>query len=678
MLEKKSLKTESAIKACQRFVSLFVVWCVSFSALVLPVRSAEVPPPPTDVPPAKFRVEKVPVEGGAEIVTIHVRPEENENVAGPATEIPLISILRDTLGDENPANDRLRYVWLHTYTRASFAQKAAAVVPFLYTRTTNAKKGDDPPPALIDMNSPRSHMWDKIFWFLFQRMVVDDAVLAFKLPLMSYRQNAADQKRSAVAAAMTVMSLYHEIEGEKLLSETEMRDIQARLSLTTKPLGWHMQKENLGRVYAKEMTLTRDMRAQNWELLRQHAEAQGLYFEPMVMPDETTRHAIVWTSASDVAQNRGKKFDGRFLNFKNPWDDKRLTAWKGYSEERWFDADGRVVEPETPGATAQTMIPLAIYGLDNPKIPSILVDFRDNGNPKKREMSKRILHDITNNVLALSRFHSFSYFFGRLVYEYVTAKRGMDLNQESRLRSYAQLKLLLSLDASLDPDFRKEVAKRVESATLNPLENDTATQTRLARVQYENLLTYAKRSDGLPKKLANDRREEMVSIKHGRMGRTMAAIGRTLSFGLYVHRETATPELLAQMDTKRQLEFHERNLREIAFASARPEIDANMESLRESLEYISKNGSAAKAKTSKALAKIFAMTNDNLTRTLCVTGLYRINNSSAKKTLLAIHADDENAEHLRALSAQFLKLALEEGQRISKRDAETIASLTAN
>jgi hypothetical protein len=31
------------------------------------------------------------------------------------------------------------------------------------------------------------------------------------------------------------------------------------------------------------------------------------------------------------------------------------------------------------------MIPLALYGLDNPKIPMVLVDFRDGLNPKKRE-----------------------------------------------------------------------------------------------------------------------------------------------------------------------------------------------------------------------------------------------------------------------------------------------------
>ena len=48
------------------------------------------------------------------------------------------------------------------------------------------------------------------------------------------------------------------------------------------------------------------------------------------------------------------------------------------------------------------MIPLALYGLDNPKIPMLLVDFRDSFNPKKREMSRRVLHDVTRNFVSLS------------------------------------------------------------------------------------------------------------------------------------------------------------------------------------------------------------------------------------------------------------------------------------
>ena len=85
------------------------------------------------------------------------------------------------------------------------------------------------------------------------------------------------------------------------------------------------------------------------------------------------------------------------------------------------------------------MIPLALYGLDNPRIRALLVDFRDGLNPKKREMSRRVLQDITRNVLSLSRFGNLPYLLGRTVFDFVTGRRGIDVNQPSRLRTYSQL-----------------------------------------------------------------------------------------------------------------------------------------------------------------------------------------------------------------------------------------------
>jgi hypothetical protein len=48
--------------------------------------------------------------------------------------VPLVTVLRDTLGDDNPENDRLRYVWMLTYTQPSMAKRIAAAIPFLYRR----------------------------------------------------------------------------------------------------------------------------------------------------------------------------------------------------------------------------------------------------------------------------------------------------------------------------------------------------------------------------------------------------------------------------------------------------------------------------------------------------------------------------------------------------------------
>ena len=141
------------------------------------------------------------------------------------------------------------------------------------------------------------------------------------------------------------------------------------------------------------------------------------------------------------------------------------------------------------------MIPLGLYGLDNPKIPMLLVDFRDSYNPKKREMSRRVLNDVTRNMLSVSKFGNLPFFLGRTVFDFVTGRRGMDINQPSRLQTYSQLKLLLSLNTSMDPELRSEVSGRMETISLNPFENDLNAEANIALAQYNALLAFAKRSE---------------------------------------------------------------------------------------------------------------------------------------------------------------------------------------
>jgi hypothetical protein len=650
----------------------FVLSILGTFTLSLPAQSAGNGPSGGEA--ADFRVETVPVAGGAEVVTIFARQSTSRG-----TELPLVSVLRDTLGDDKKENDRLRYVWVLSYTEPSFSQKASAFVPFLYGRTTNKKDiGSGPPPKIADLHPSDRAVWEKVTWVVLKKLILGDFGVGPRASVQQYRQNTADYRRSAVARALAVLSVYESAEGEKILTDEERRDIQARLALDDKLLGWHMASDNLERVYQKEHEKNSDIRNQNWELLRQYSEAQGLYFDPLKMPDGSAHHALVWAAAEDIEANRGRKYDSRFLNIKNPWTDQKLTNWKGYSETRWFDPEGREVERNTPEAKPRTMIPLALYGLDHPKVPALLIDFRDKSNAKRREMSRRALKDVTNNVLSMSSFGNVPYMMGLYLLDFVTDRRGMDINQVSRLRSYSQLKLLLSLDQSLDDEFRAEIAKRVENVSLNPLENDAEVEGRIARKQYENLMAYAARPGGLPAKLARLRREEMVKLVHGPKKRALFKAVHAVTFGLYTHRESGTPELLAQVDTRRQLEFHERRLAEIARDSVKPEVDSNVAALRESLAFISANGSAAKDKTVRLLARVYAITDDPELRDLCVAGLYKIDNSSAKNQLLAIYHDPKTDPRVRDLSARYLKLAVSEGQRVSSRSAADIANIGTN
>src|SRR4029078_9973825 len=212
---------------------------------------------------------------------------------------------------------------------------------------------------------------------------------------------------------------------------------------------------------------------------------------------------------------QGTRYSSRFLNIANPWTDKRLLNWQGYVETRYFDSDNQLVSSDTPGAEAVEMIPLGLYGLDNPKIPMLLVDFRDSYNPKKREVSRRVLNDVTRNVLSVSKFGNLPYFLGKTVFDFVTGRRGMDINQPSRLATYSQLKLLLALNNSMEPALRTEVSGRLETMSLNPFENDIKAEANIPLEQYAKLVAFAKDPNGLAAKIEQDRRAELTPLEHG-------------------------------------------------------------------------------------------------------------------------------------------------------------------
>jgi hypothetical protein len=619
----------------------------------------------------------MPIAGGAELLTIFGQLDGLPREKGQTAEVPLVSVVRDTLGDENSDNDRLRYVWMLTYTKPTFGQRLASAVPFLYTRVGNKKRaGKNAPPPLMDLAAADREVWERFLWTALQNILLDPYAMPLKAASRTLRRNLSDYRKAHIVRALAILSLYEaETNAPSAFTPTEMSDIQARLLLSEKTFGGIVDDIYLQRVFEKQTTLMRDLRGHNWELLRQRAEAEALYFEPLEMPDGSATHALLWVARPDLSKNPGRRFDARFLNIKNPWADTQLQNWKGYTETRYFDNDNRPVEAGTAGARAVEMIPLALYGLDFPKIPMLLADFRDGANPKKREMSRRVLEDVAGNLLSLSSFANVPYFLGRTIYDFVTSKRGMDLNQPSRLRTYSQLKLLLSLSASLDPELRDEISNRLERVSLNPLENNLQAEAQLARDQYAALVAYAKRPDGLPARLDRDRRAEMMPFKHGRAEQVLFRLANVLSFGLYTHREKSTPEMRAQLDVNRQLAFHERYLRQVAKSSPQVEVVWNIEDVRRSLRFIAENGATANRKVASAAARIFTRTQDEETRNLCLNGLYRINNETAKKELLRIYRDQKLEARWRTQSAEYLRLALKEEQRIAPADAKAILSV---
>lgn len=634
---------------------LLVSFFISISSFPRTIRAQGEAQPNASVSAELFRLERVAIDGGAELITIQAKLEGIGNSEGSKW-IPLVTVLRDTLGDLSPENDRLRYVWPLTYTRPTMHQRLSGAIPFLYTRVGNKKRAADKvPPPVMDLAAPDQDVWNRILWTALQNILLDPYGMPIKASSRSYQHNLAAYRKSHIIRALSVLSLYQAVEGQPAFSESELSEIQGRLRLTDKTFGGLVSDLDLERYNEKQISEARDARGHNWELLRQRAEAESLLFEPLEMPDGSTTHALLWIKKSELTANAGQRYDGRFLNVANPWSDKRLLNWRGYSETRYLDEENRTVPENTPGAHETELIPLALYGLDNPKIPMLLVDFRDGLNPKKREMSRRVLQDVTRNVLSLSRFGDLPYFLGRTVFDFVTGRRGIDVNQPSRLATYSQLKLLLSLNQSLDPELREDIGSRLEKVSLNPMENDLQVESRLATEQYDALMAYAKRPDGLAQKLNRDRRAELVPLSHGRTQRIVFRLANILSFGKYTHREEDTPQLEERLDVARRLTYHTYFLQEVAKSSPQIDVKWDLNEVKRSLQFIKDHATEAYSKTATAAGEIFVRTHDEEARRFCLESLSRMTSTKAKNELLRISQLEDLDARERDLVISYLK-----------------------
>jgi hypothetical protein len=118
-----------------------------------------------------------------------------------------------------------------------------------------------------------------------------------------------------------------------------------------------------------------------------------------------------------------------------------------------------------------------------------------------------LINDLARDVFAISRFGNIYYFLARSTFDFVTSRRGIDVNQPSRLRSAAELRLLLSFNSDISNGLRQQLNNGLEQLSVNPLENEIQAERGLALARYQNLKAYALRPDGLPGRVERERAE---------------------------------------------------------------------------------------------------------------------------------------------------------------------------
>ena len=574
-------------------------------------------------PASSFRLEVRAVPGGADLLTLFaLSGKEDEPV-----EFPLMSILRDSLGRPESDVHRFRQVWLYPQSQPSVGQRVASAIPFFYFGFhRESASPEKAPAALLDLAKPMPSLWRRFLVSGVQRALFDPQVFYVRSSTRTVQHNQGSYRSGQLVRASSILSLYESAdssEAASILPPQSWQRLKAKVMLAEKSSGSLVRDIDLDRAYTSKTQKLEEMRGRNWELLRQRAETEGLYFDPVGVADNKATHALIWVARPDLLANQGRSYDGRFLNISNPWNDERLLNWDKYSEVWHFDGQHRRVASDHPEARPVEVIPLAIYGLENPRIPALLIDYRNASNPKRRELSRRVLDDVTRNVLGLSPFGNVPYFVGRSALAFALDRWGKDVNQPSRLRSLSQLGLALTLDSSVSSRLHEQTSIKVASVSVNPLDN-AAGNVESARWQYQKLLALLQQPEKAEQVLGRQREAEARSLLHGRSERTLLAMARVMTFGLYRHREELSAELEEKLAQQRRIDHHLQILRQADRQSPQTEVVWDLQHLRRSLEVLSEADSPMDKKVASTVAHLLNRTESEELRLLCLKSLQRI------------------------------------------------------
>ena len=343
-----------------------------------------------------------------------------------------------------------------------------------------------------------------------QSELINPAGAAARLTSRSYGGNLGQYRSAHIWEALDVIAS-DSPENNADITLDDLKLLQSRLELNGRMLGGLVSDEAMGRFYDKVRTENTETRGHNWELLRQSAENNGLYFQPLTIGGVSNAFAMLWISRSDL-ESRSHQFNSQFLKIENPFADDHLRKWTGYSQT--WNLDDRPA----------TMIPLALYALDYPGVPLLLVDFRRASAPRRSEMAERFADDLTAGVLGYTGFGHLGFLALKTSWLFVDKRHGGTTNRAARTRAFIQLRHALGSDESLDPPLRTQLSNRLERLDLDPIERTWTQEVSSAWAQYDALLKYANDPEGLPRLIRSDREEEARKLARQHDGLTPAQI----------------------------------------------------------------------------------------------------------------------------------------------------------
>lgn len=547
---------------------------------------------------APYYWKTVSVGGTAQLVTLFCRSctiehgtTERSDASQPTadlsqTDLPLISTLRDTLGDQNSHNDRLLYVWLLSYARPNAFQYVLSAMPFFYWRVgdgRNAKNVHSVAP-LLNLTNPERTLVSGIGRQILESSLLDPSATPIRISSRAYRGNERDYQRFRLEEAATYFRKAPASDDKNGLSRTEIDTIIARLELRKSLLGGLVPARSVAHMGEEAGYAQERVRSRNWEVLRQCAERTGLIFEPLNLTGDSANYGVLWFPLEAAPPHSGTptKSIWKLLNIHNPWKDRHLRNWHGPVYVREFDANGSLLPAGVSGVRQTTLVPLGVYSFDYPTAPLLLVDFRNGLHIRRREMTQRAINDVTAGIIGVSHFSNWYYYVAADLYDFVVSRHGGAMNKAARLDCYSRFRAALALDQGIDPKLQAQIESRVGSLALNPLEPPPGKAIQLARAHYAALLNKVQNGELLTR-IDKERRAELAAFGESKRARIARILLHDATFGTYTHRVKKNDENLMTLDREREVFYHLNFLDSLTGAGTPPEVAYAVDRIRASV-----------------------------------------------------------------------------------------------
>jgi hypothetical protein len=542
----------------------------------------------------------------------------------PEEDVPLVSALRDTLGDQSGENDRVTYVWLLTYARPRMGQRVLSAIPFFYWRISKGSKSvskHDTGP-FMDLSAPENPMMLQVSRNLLQWTAFDPMMTPVRASTHAYGTNRQEDDRLHIEEAISYLRQAPVSDDSTALTQVQLDTVIGKLKLREILLGGLGTENQAARVGMQSDFEQERIRSRNRELLRQWAEKTGLIFEPLNLNGNQAHFAILWFPQSESAgpENLSLQSIWKLLAIRNPWTDERLKNWKASVYDRTFDKNSSV-----------SVIPLAVYSLDYPKQPLILMDFRHKLSMRRREVAQRSVNELITGVLGISHFADWYFYIAFDLHRFIVGRRGAALDEASRLDCYSDFRVNLALDRTIDPSLKKDMETRIRWLAVNPLEATPQREIQNAIARYK-LLEKAADDGDLMARVDQEHRFELSSFGESEKTKLAKSMLHVSTLGFY--KQQAKSDDIFLLDHERRVAYQLSFLDSLIQPQTPPEISYDSGRIKSSVRELSNlmPSIAAPAVRSHAEATVEHLKNlskDDDLRTDCTTALVLMKQTDA-------------------------------------------------